>query len=69
MNKYKYDSVCVKCNSSSFAFTNYSIATNSMKRTCRGCGYTWYELPLDYVEESKSSKMSELTYNGRKDKE
>ena len=61
MDKFKLDSMCAKCGTTSGASVVYKSkvvyptdveyqADGVMLRTCRVCGYGWYEFPLDAKE-------------------
>ena len=38
--------LCVKCGD--LAASEYRSEYNRIKRTCKTCGYSWMELPIDF---------------------
>jgi len=49
MEIYTENRICPKCYAG--ADTAYHEVSRLMERTCRRCGYIWYELPFDRMNE------------------
>lgn len=46
--------LCVKCGD--LASSEYRSEYNRIKRTCKTCGYSWMELPIDFHNPSDKGK-------------
>jgi len=49
--------LCEKCGD--LAASEYRSEYNRIKRTCKTCGYSWMELPIDFKEPRGEEKSAE----------